>query len=113
MDASINVEVFSGASDRFGGKIAAVMYRPLAAESVPLVRRACADCDAPGAARPDILPGRRRATGPSMHAAGGGPLPERRRKIVRGIRTRGLDGRPGWSAGGAWRMAPDWASGAA
>ena len=78
----MNVEVFSGASDRFGGKIAAVTYRPLAADSVPLVRRACADYDAPGAARPDILRGRRRATGPSMHAAGGGPLPERRRKIA-------------------------------
>jgi hypothetical protein len=37
VDASINVEVFSGTSDRFGGKIAAVMYRPLGAERVPLV----------------------------------------------------------------------------
>jgi hypothetical protein len=37
VDASINVEVFSDTSDRFGGKIAAVMYRPLVAESAPLV----------------------------------------------------------------------------
>ena len=67
MDASINVEVFSGASDRFGGKIAAVMYRPLVAEWAA-GRRACADGDALGAARPYIFLGLRRTTGQSMRA---------------------------------------------
>ena len=91
MDASINVEVFSGTSDRFGGKIAAVMYRPLGAESAA-GRRACADGDALGAARPCILRAgavrRGQACSSRRRVAA-----ERRRKIGLRIRTVGVPSR--------------------
>jgi hypothetical protein len=93
VDASINVEVFSGASDRFGGKIAAVMYRPLVAESVPLVGERARTAMLRALPAQISYRAGACATGPSMHAAGGGSLPERRRKIVRGIRTGGVPSR--------------------
>jgi len=50
-NASIAAEVFIGASDRFGGKIAAMIYRPSHRRDCGAGRRACAGYDALGAAR--------------------------------------------------------------
>ena len=110
MDASINVEVFSGTSDRFGGKIAAVMYRLSSPEvgrwSESVRGRRCS-----GRCTPMYLTGRCRATGPSLQQPAAG------RGLSAGERSfwesEQWECRPGWSAGGTWRTALDWASGAA
>jgi hypothetical protein len=73
MDASITVEVFLGASDRFECKIAAMINRPSHRRDCGAGRRACAGYDAL-ALHAYILLGLRRATRPSMHAPGGWPL---------------------------------------
>ncbi len=107
VDASITVEVFIDASDRFGGKIAAMLCWPSHRRDCDAGRRACAGYDAldaaraypPGPAPRDAAKHARTPAAGRCLSAGAKSLWKSEQWVCR------LDR----SACGAWRMALDWA----